>query len=103
MDQREVISADMIDSSLNTATDGHPTISGFKRGASEGGSKSTIEELESKAAKIVDSHLETKEMQDFKKAVEKDPSVLEKAGNDPSIYYKNLECVSTEKEYNTEV
>ena len=79
----------MIDSSLNTATDGHPTISGFKRGASEGGSKSTIEELESKAAKIVDSHLETKEMQEFKKAVEKDPSVLEKAGNNPSIYYKN--------------
>ena len=51
----------------------------------------------------MDSHFETKEMQDFKKAVEKDPSVLEKAGNDPSIYYKNLEGVSTEKEYNTEV
>lgn len=91
----------MIDSSLSSTTEGHPTIGGFKRGATEG-SKSTIAELESKAVKVANEHMETKEEQDFKKAVEKDPSLLEKAGRDPSVYMKNLDGVSTEKEFNTE-
>lgn len=92
----------MIDSSLNSTSEGHPTIGGFKRGATEG-SKSTLNEMESKAAKIANAHLETKEMTDFKRAVEEDPSLLDKAGRDPSVYMKNLDGVTTEKEFNSEV
>ena len=46
--------------------------------------------------------METKEMADFKKAVEKDPSLLDKAGQNTTAFIKNLEGVSSEKEFNTE-
>ena len=95
---------DMTDSSLQGD---HPTISGYKRGGVEGTSKSTLEEMESKAAKLSNSRVmeeeETEEMNRFKKAVEKDPSLLEKVGRDPSVYMKNMEGVSTESEFNQEV
>ena len=92
----------MIDSSLGASAEGHPTISGFKRGATEGSSKSVLAEMESKARKIENEQLETEEMQQFKMAVEKDPSLLDKEGRDHSVYRKNLEGVSTESEFNTE-
>ena len=59
-----------MDATLGKGGEEHPTISGFKRGAVEGGSKSVIEELESKAVKVAGEEVETKEMADFKKAVE---------------------------------
>ena len=47
----------MLDATLGAAAgESHPTISGFKRGAVEGGSKSVIEELESKPTPFA-SHL----------------------------------------------
>lgn len=97
-----MISADMIDSSLGASAEGHPTISGFKRGATEGSSKSMLEEMESKARKVANEQLETEEMQQFKKDVERDPSILDKEGRDHSVYMKNLDGVSTEHAYNTE-
>ena len=87
----------MVDATLGKGGEEHPTISGFKRGAVEGGSKSVIEELESKAARVAGE-----EMADFKKAVEKDPSLLDKAGQNTTAFIKNLEGVSSEKEFNTE-
>ena len=98
--QREVVATDLVDSM--TSSEGHATISGFKRGATEGGSKNTLQELESKAARLADEHHETKEMADFKEAVEKNPSLLDKVGQDPSVYLKNLEGETTEQAFNKE-
>ena len=101
--QREVISADMVDVTLGME-DGHPTISGFKRGVVEGGQKKTVvEEMESKAQKVMEQELQSKEMADLKKVVEKDPSLLEKEGRDNSVYIKNLEGVSTESTFNKDI
>lgn len=93
----------MVDVALGME-EGHPTISGFKRGAVEGGQKKTVvEEMESKAQKVMEKELQSKDMEDLKKAVEKDPSVLEKEGRDTSVYIKNLEGVSTEATFNKEL
>lgn len=93
----------MVDVTLGME-DGHPTISGFKRGAVEGGQKKTVvEEMESKAQKVMEQELQSKEMADLKKAVEKDPSLLEKEGRDNSVYIKNLEGVSTESTFNKDI
>ena len=98
-----MISADMVDVALGME-DGHPTISGFKRGAVEGGQKKTVvEEMENKAQKVMEQEMISKEMTDLEKAVEKDPSVLEKEGRDNSVYIKNVEGVSTESAFNKDI
>ena len=88
-----------------TMTDeGHSTISGFKRGSVEGGQNTTIAEMESKAQRVMEKtgELENKEMADLKRTVERDPSVLEREGKDPSVFIKNLNGESSESAFNTE-
>ena len=98
--QQEIISQDLVDATA-AAEEAHPTIAGFKRASTEGG-KNAIAGLEEKARKVARAEMETKEMSDFKKEVEKDPSVLEKVGRDPMVVVKNLEGVTSEKVFNEE-
>ena len=86
------------------ADEGHSTISGFKRGSVEGGQGTTLAEMESKAQRVMEKtgELENKEMADLKRAVERDPSVLEREGKDPSVFIKNLNGESSESVFNTE-
>ena len=89
---------------MTMADEGHSTISGFKRGSVEGGQSTTIAEMESKAQRVMEKtgELENKEMADLKRAVERDPSVLEREGKDPSVFIKNLNGESSESAFNTE-
>lgn len=89
---------------MTIAEEGHATISGFKRGGVEGGQKSAIGEMESKVQRVMEKTggLEDKEMAELKRAVERDPSVLEKEGKDPSVFIKNLNGVSSESVFNKE-